>query len=163
MRGIPSQYNVYNASDPFLKRSEVETTWIQKFRLALEEDRVIPYFQPIIDNQTQKIAKYECLARIEDDGEVISPSHFLEAARRSGLMSNLTRMMINKSFKSFADQNIEFSLNITNEDLLDDTFIDFLHVKQAQYRIDPHCVIFEILEDIILSDLSKMPLKNLEF
>ncbi len=161
MRGIPSQYNVYNASDPFLKRSEVETTWIQKFRLALEEDRVIPYFQPIIDNQTEKIAKYECLARIEDDGEVISPSHFLEAARRSGLMSNLTRMMINKSFKSFADQNIEFSLNITNEDLLDDTFIDFLHVKQAQYRIDPHCVIFEILEDIILSDLNKMPLKNL--
>jgi len=45
--------------------------------------------------------------------------------------------------------------------LLDDTFIEFLHVKQAQYRIDPHYVIFEILEDIILSDLSKMPLKNL--
>lgn len=161
MRGIPSQYNIYNSSDPFLKRSQSETEWIQRFRLALEEDCVVPYFQPIIDNQAGTIAKYECLARIEDDGEVISPSHFLEAARRSGLMSNLTRIMINKSFKIFAQQNVEFSINITNEDLLNSNFIEFLLAKQKQYGIDPHYVIFEILEDIIINDANQVPLQNL--
>ena len=161
MRGIPSQFNIYNTNDPFLKRSESETTWIQKFRLALEEDNVIPYFQPIVDNQTEEIVKYECLARIEEDGDIISPAHFLEAARRSGLMSNLTRMMINKSFKIFANHAIEFSINLTTEDLLNPTFIDFLTAKQKLYGIDPKNVIFEVLEDLILSDTHQASLHTL--
>ena len=161
MRGVPNQYNIYNSHDIFLKRAEIETSWIQKFRIALEEDRVVPYFQPIVDNETLHIVKYECLARIEDDGDIISPAHFLEAARRSGLMSNLTRSIINKVFKIFACQKVAFSLNITNEDLLNQTFIDFLQTKQKLYNIDPALVTFEILEDIIISDINLVPLQNL--
>ncbi|ATB69299.1 response regulator [Sulfurospirillum diekertiae] len=161
MRGIPNQYNIYNTHDAFLKQTKIETEWIQKFRIAMEEDRIIPYFQPIIDNATGEIVKYECLARIEDDGEIISPAHFLEAARRSGLMSNLTRLMINKSYKTFSGQNVAFSLNITNEDLLNSNFIDFLQAKQKNYNIEPSLVTFEILEDIIISDANHIPLENL--
>jgi len=162
MRGIPNQYNIYNTQDTFHARTKIETTWIQKFRIALEEDRVIPYFQPIVDNHTCQVVRYECLARIEDDGEIISPANFLEAARRSGLMSNLTRMMINKSFKIFAGKEIAFSINITNEDLLNQTFIDFLQTKQKIYNIDPALITFEILEDIIISDSNHVPLRNLK-
>lgn len=162
MRGIPNQYNIYNTQNISLIRTEIEASWIQKFRTALEEDRVVPYFQPIVDNQTQHIVKYECLARIEDDGDIISPAHFLEAARRSGLMSNLTRNMINKTFKIFAGQEVAFSLNITNEDLLNQTFIDFLEAKQKLYQINPALVTFEILEDIIISDINRVPLQNLQ-
>ena len=161
MRGIPNQYNIYNTHDAFLKQTKIETEWIQKFRVAMEEDRIIPYFQPIVDNATGKIVKYECLARIEDDGEIISPAHFLEAARRSGLMSNLTRIMINKSYKTFAGQNVAFSLNLTNEDLLNPNFIDFVHTKQTIHHIEPSLVTFEILEDIIISDANHIPLQNL--
>ena len=161
MRGIPNQYNIYNTHDAFLKQTKIETEWIQKFRIAMEEDRIIPYFQPIIENETGKIVKYECLARIEDDGEIISPAHFLEAARRSGLMSNLTRIMINKSYKMFAGHDVAFSLNLTNEDLLNPNFIDFVHTKQTIYHIEPSLVTFEILEDIIISDINHIPLQNL--
>jgi len=62
MRGIPNQYNIYNTQDVFLKRTKIETSWIQKFRLALEEDRVVPYFQPIVDNQSLSVVKYECFS-----------------------------------------------------------------------------------------------------
>lgn len=161
MRGVPNQYSIYNTNAPSLKRTEIETSWIQKFRTALEEDRVVPYFQPIVDNQTLSVVKYECLARIEDEGDIISPAHFLEAARRSGLMSNLTRSMLNKAFKIFANQTVALSINITNEDLLNQTFIDFLQTKQKLYGINPALVTFEILEDIIISDTNKIPLQNL--
>lgn len=162
LSGLPSQFNVYDDKDLFLKKTQTETIWIQKFRVSLEEDRIIPYFQPIIDNATEKIVKYECLARVEDDGEIISPSYFLEAARRSGLMCNLTRSMINKCFKVFSGNSISFSINITNEDLLSSSFIDFLAIKQKQYGIEPSQVIFEILEDIILNDFNLIPLHNLQ-
>ena len=152
LKAIPNQYNVYE-NTPSSQQSDDDTSWLFKFREALEQDRVIPFFQPIIDNTTQKIVKYECLARIEEAGTFISPALFLEAARRSGLMSNLTRCMVNKCFKMFSGQkDLEFSLNITNEDLSSNTFIDFLKIKQAQYGIHANHVILEILEDIIIDE-----------
>lgn len=160
-RGIPNQFHIYDGKNAFIKKAKDETAWIQKFRIALEEDRVVPFFQPIISNSSGKIVKYECLARVEDEGEIISPIHFLESARRSGLMGNLTRSMINKCFKLFSGNEIEFSLNIANEDLLDHTFIDFLTMKQKHYNINPQHVILEILEDIIISDVNPLPLQNL--
>lgn len=160
-RGIPNQFHIYDGKNAFIKKAKDETAWIQKFRIALEEDRVVPFFQPIISNHSGKIVKYECLARVEDDGEIISPIHFLESARRSGLMGNLTRSMINKCFKIFSGNEIEFSLNIANEDLLDNTFIDFIMMKQKHYNINPQHVILEILEDIIISDVNPLPLQNL--
>lgn len=160
-RGIPNQFHIYDGKNAFIKKAKDETAWIQKFRIALEEDKVVPFFQPIISNSSGKIVKYECLARVEDEGEIISPIHFLESARRSGLMGNLTRSMINKCFKLFSGNEIEFSLNIANEDLLDHTFIDFLTMKQKHYNINPQHVILEILEDIIISDVNPLPLQNL--
>lgn len=162
LRGIPDQFNIYDSHEGFLQKSQHDTTWIQKFRLAFEEDRIVPYFQPIVDNETSKIISYECLARIEEEGEIITPSYFLEAARKSGLMSNLTRTMINKCFKVFADSEMMFSINITNEDLLSETFIDFLTIKQAHYHIKSHNVTLEILEDIVINECSVMPLKHLQ-
>jgi EAL domain-containing protein (putative c-di-GMP-specific phosphodiesterase class I) len=69
--------------------------------------------------------------------------------------------MINKSYKTFSGQKVAFSLNITNEDLLNSNFIDFLQAKQKSYDIDPSLVTFEILEDIIISDANHIPLQNL--
>ena len=162
LQGIPNTFNLFESVHPSSEQALMGTTWIQKLRLALEEDRVFPLFHPIVDNQTQNIISYECLARIEEEGCIVTPGSFLEAARRSGLMGNITRTMINKCFKIFADKEIAFSLNITNEDLLNPTFIDFLTLKQRQYGIKPERIVLEILEDIILNDSNHTSLKNLK-
>lgn len=163
LRGIPNQINFYDNHAIAVHETTDENLWFQKFRIALEEDRVIPFFQPIIYNKTKQIARYECLARIEEAGDFVSPGQFLEAARRSGLMTNLTRSMINKCFKMFSNQeNIQFSINITNEDLLSNSFLDFLTIKLAQYNLRPNQVIIEILEDIILNDSNSIPLEVLK-
>lgn len=161
MKNLPNQYTIYNAPELFEQPSFKDNEWTQKFRLALEEDRLIPFFQPIVDATSQQIVSYECLARIEEDGQFITPFHFLEAARHSGLMSNLTRVMIHKAFKLFSNNNACFSINISNEDLLTQDFINFLIHKQKSTPIDPHRITFEILEDIIISDANHVPLQNL--
>lgn len=162
LQGVPNAFNLYDTIHPSSMQALMGTTWIQKLRLALEEDRVFPLFHPIVDNQTQNIISYECLARIEEEECIVTPGSFLEAARRSGLMGNITRTMINKCFKIFSDKEIAFSLNITNEDLLNPTFIDFLKLKQNQYNIKPERIVLEILEDIILNDSNHTSLKNLK-
>jgi len=160
--GIPNQYSVYDATQhPSLEEGS-KTQWVQKFRQALEENRVIPLFHPIVENETQEIVSYECLARIEEEGYIITPAFFLESARRSGLMCNLTRSMIQQCFKIFAHNEVSFSINITNEDLLNPSFCEFIKHKHEYYAIDPKRVVLEILEDIILNNDNSVALNTLQ-
>ncbi len=50
---------------------------IDMVKKALAESRIISYFQPIINNKTKTIEKYESLVRlIDEDDKVLSPFHF---------------------------------------------------------------------------------------
>ena len=160
-RGLPNQCASYDEHTHSINDDKMQNVWMQKLRLALEENRLIPVVHPIVDNQTQTIVSYECLARIEEQSGLISPIHFLEAARRSGLMCNLTRTMIHQCFKLFSQSSLSFSINIANEDLIHPSFIDFITFKQKQFDIDPTCVSLEILEDVILGKDNDVPLRNL--
>ncbi len=115
---------------------------------ALDEDKFIPYYQGIRNNKTQKIDKFEVLARIEDEGKIISPFVFLEAARLSGLLPEITKIMIDKSFKLMASNDYSFSINITEDDLSRNYLASYLSIKAKEYKIEPKRVILEILEGI---------------
>lgn len=115
---------------------------------ALDEDLVVPYFQGIYDNKKEKITKFESLVRIIKDNEVISPYRFLEPAKLSGLLTEITKVMIEKSFKAMSKNNYNFSINITEDDLSRNYLIDFLNSQSAKYNIEKNRVILEILEGI---------------
>ena len=83
--------------------------------------------------------------------EVISPYHFMDVAKLSGLLPEITRMMIDKSFKIMSNNDYSFSLNITEDDLSQNYLLEFLSEKAAQYKIAPHRVILEILEGVSAS------------
>lgn len=154
-------YKVYEENSYFIKGLQAESHWYEKIREIIENDKLIPYFHPIVSNKTKEIIKYECLVRADDDGKIISPIHFLESAKKAGLIGNLSRIMINKCFKFFSNSNIHFSLNITNQDLLDDKFVDFVISKQRHYKIEPKQVMFEILEDVTFDKNYDSPINNL--
>lgn len=115
---------------------------------ALSEDTIVPYYQGIRDNLTKKIKKYEALARIVSNGEIISPYKFLEPARLSGVLPEITKIMIDKVFKQMSINDYTFSLNITEEDLTREYLLAYLNEKSLEYKIDPKRVILEILEGV---------------
>ncbi len=115
---------------------------------ALGEDAIVPFFQGIRDNETQKINKFECLARIRIGTEIITPDAFLEAAKLSGLLPEITKVMIDKSFQIMQHNNTTFSLNITEDDLSHRYLFEYIAKKSLQYKISPSRVILEILEGV---------------
>ncbi|MFT7008330.1 MAG: PAS domain S-box-containing protein/diguanylate cyclase (GGDEF)-like protein [Colwellia sp.] len=115
---------------------------------ALELDQLTPYFQGIYDNQNQTIQKFEVLARIVKGDEVISPYHFLDTAKLSGLLPEITRVILDKSFKIMSNYDYTFSLNITEDDLSQDYLLAYLAEKTVQYNIPPQRIILEILEGV---------------
>ena len=81
-------------------------------RNAIDNDLVVPFFQGIYDNKECIITKYEALVRIVQDDKIISPYEFLEPARLSGLLPEITKIMIDKSFKIMSNNTHTFSINI---------------------------------------------------
>lgn len=145
-------YYLYNPLSKYVKAQEIKNYWILRIKEAVANENIIPYFQPIINNSTGKIEKYECLARIKDENKIISPYMFIDAARITGNLSYVTKSLISQSFKKFSDKDFEFSINITGEDLLLD-YLEFYLLKYAQkYNINPSRVVLEMLEDITTLD-----------
>jgi len=120
--------------------------WIQEIKDAILDDRIAVFFQPIVSNKTNTINKYESLIRLIDkEGNIITPWHFLEIAKKAKLYKKLTKIVIKKSFEAFKDNAYEFSINLTVDDILDKDINAYIFQTLEAYDISQR-VIFEIVE-----------------
>ncbi|MDZ7819721.1 MAG: EAL domain-containing protein [Aliarcobacter sp.] len=121
--------------------------WTKKLKSAFINDNIEVYFQPLVNNRTLKVDKYECLVRlIEENGKVISPYFFLDISKKSNQYTKLTKIVLEKSFKKFENLPFEFSVNISYEDIESTDFLDFIKAMLKKYNV-ANRVVFEILED----------------
>lgn len=132
----------------FTSKAEQENNiaWYKRIKEAVEESRIVPYFQPMVDNKTGQIIKYEALIRlIERDGTVISPYLFLEIAKKTKLYPELTKMMVEKVVEKFQLHHVPVSLNLSTQDLINPELADFLEQTIQNNKMGRY-IIFEILE-----------------
>ncbi|WP_310440563.1 EAL domain-containing protein [Sulfuricurvum sp.] len=136
----------FNDNTALTEKTRNNIWMVNKIKLAIEEDRIVPYFQGIVDNTTRQIVKYEALIRlVESNGAVLSPYWFLEHAKKSKLYDILTRIMIEKTFAVFEHNGYEFSLNLTVQDIVTDETRKFLyHMLESSSAAKR--VVFEIVE-----------------
>lgn len=121
--------------------------WGRKVKDALEENRLIAYFQPIYDISQNRIYKFEALVRMIDNDKVISPFFFLEAAKQIGKLHEITRVMIVQVFSIASEYpEVEFSINTSFEDFEHAEIMPFIAEQLEKYKINPSNIIFEILE-----------------
>ena len=137
---------VYSSDLDIEKEFEKNIVWTQKVKRALFEDKIVVYFQPIFNNHTQKIEKYESLVRlIDEDGSIVSPFYFLDIAKSSGQYIDITKVVIKKSFEKFTKEDVEFSINLTIEDILNKELCSYLEDMINKYEVSNKLVI-EIVE-----------------
>ncbi|WP_456450376.1 EAL domain-containing protein [Hydrogenimonas sp.] len=137
---------VYDDSIDLSERYRKNLEWAEKLKRAIEEDRIVPYFQPIVATRTGEVKIYEALIRIVDeDGTVHTPFHFLDIAKRTKYYPELTKRMADKVFTLLKQIPHDISLNIS--------YLDIINKETMKYIIDkmencPHHerIHFEILE-----------------
>lgn len=113
---------------------------------ALYEGRVVTFFQPIIRSETGEIDKYECLVRIiGEDGTVIPPGQFLDAAKKARIYTKITIAVIDNACAAFADSTMEFSVNLSTQDILDLAVVRHLKKKLQNPSIAQRAIL-EIVE-----------------
>ena len=92
--------------------------WLARIREAVDEDQIIPHFQPIAETATGRVAKYEALARIQTtDGSISSPGQFMRVAKNSRYYPDITRTIIEKSLAVFRRRPEDLSVNLSVLDI----------------------------------------------
>jgi PAS domain S-box-containing protein/diguanylate cyclase (GGDEF)-like protein len=140
-------YLFYDESLHIKEDYENNLLWIKRLRVAIDENRIVPFYQPIINAKTLEIEKYEALVRIiEEDGTVISPLHFLEISKKVKLYHQITTIMIDKVFEEMRHhQDLQCSINLSIEDI-QDSFMNAYILNKIKYCPYSYRIIFEILE-----------------
>ncbi len=140
-------YEIYHEDDRVVeKQYEKNIEWIKRLKRSIELDRVVPFFQPIVNVRTLKPKGYESLVRIlDDEGNPISPGEFLEIAKKSRFYLSLTELMIKKSCEYFERSSCSFSINLSILDILNEDIVKSLRGNIERYGV-ANRIILEIVE-----------------
>ena len=134
-------------SDGLHHKSRQSQISVERIRDALDEDRIVCYYQPIFDLQTGKIVRYEALLRIIDEkGEMLLPFRFLPGILHTSLYADLTKRVIQLVMKTIEDKGIACTLNLNVSDLMDNTiYKNLLKELKKKERLCEYLTI-ELLE-----------------
>jgi len=148
-KGIKQIYKYFDSEiEEIEKNQKNRLFWINKSIEAVNTSNIIPFFQPIVDNYSQNIIKYEVLARLKNGDEYVSPYFFIEPAKEAGILVYITKMIIEKSFEKIANTDLSISINITTHDLEENYLIDFLDNNLKKNNLKESQITIEILEGI---------------
>lgn len=143
-----NSYKLFDLNSSYIKNQLQNIEWISHVRQYIEDERFVLFYQPILDNRTNEITKYECLIRIAQGDSYIAPHDFMYACKATGTLELISRFVIKTACEKFENTDYSFSINITAEDINLGFLEKILLEKCEQHNIDPSRITLEILEDI---------------
>jgi diguanylate cyclase (GGDEF)-like protein len=159
-----NRVHIYEPDDAELTRRHGEMQWVSRIQDALERDRFVVEYQPIVptDNPSLVNTCFEILVRMRDENDsIIPPGAFIPAAERYNLMPALDRWVINHVIErlSAAPAHLAqlefFTINLSGHSLGDEQFLDFVMLKLKASKIPADKLCFEITETAAVANLSR--------
>jgi diguanylate cyclase (GGDEF)-like protein len=156
VRGYDSSIRVTRDSRRFFELSQEVTH-------AIEEDRIIAYFQPIVSTTEQSVYAYEALARlVRKDGEIVPAEIFIDAVEQSGVITSLDKYMIQKvtnTMLNVAGKSKDYPLvfiNLSPASVQNCGILQYASTVCMEKGIPPQRIVFEMTERQVVSDLTRM-------
>ncbi|NCB55093.1 MAG: GGDEF and EAL domain-containing protein [Epsilonproteobacteria bacterium] len=151
------KYWIFEDSMPFAQEYENNLKYATKVRKAIVDcSGIVPYFQPIIDNETGVVVKFESLSRmIDEEGIIHTPHNFIPVAKMIKVYDKITTTIIEKTFEIFEHNSYDFSINLSFEDIVNQDIYDFIIQKLHDSRMGERLT-FELLESEKVNDFNKV-------
>jgi len=174
-----NQSHLYEQSNDEKNVMGSELGWSQRLRDAMEKDKFILNFQPILDlnlvNLNELPAEdgaiwdrytedksnslhYEVLLRMRgEDGTVYFPDSFIPTAERFNLMREVDLWVINKALSVLSSlqesrENIVFSINLSGHTLNAENSLFKIKTLLKQHAVNPQSLIFEVTETCAIAN-----------
>ncbi len=154
-----SNWELYSSQTQDKEELYHRINWKQQIEHALENDRFVLYFQPILDIRSGYISHYESLVRmIDDSGKIIPPITFIPVAEQTGLIYEIDVHIVRLAVKALRafhqyDPDISLSVNLSARALSNKQFINLVEQCVKSSPLERSKLLFELTETSALEDV----------
>ena len=135
----------------------------EQLREALQENRVRPFFQRIVDCSSGELFACEALARIIDrTGGIITAGSFIGTIEKYGMARDLDRAVIEQALQAKQQQmrsgrpGMKVFLNLSAQEIQGRNILAYAEQLCNELQIPPGCIVFELLERDAIGDMTNM-------
>jgi EAL domain-containing protein (putative c-di-GMP-specific phosphodiesterase class I) len=132
-------------------REEERRLWTERIELALAEDRLQFWGQPVHDPRSGRIHHHELLLRMQLDGQIITPNRFLPHAESTELISHIDAWAVREGIRLGSRDPV--AINLSAKSLGNPRVLEWVKSGLAEFGTDPANVIFEITETAAAENL----------
>ncbi len=139
-------------------------TWVSRINQALEEDRLELRCQkiaPLSPAGEQAGVHYEILLSMQnEEGALISPGTFMQAAERYGRMLAVDRWVIASVLRWMQEHRQtlamsgSFSINLSGHSMNDESLMEFIFQQFSLYEVPREKICFEVTETTAIANLA---------
>ncbi len=129
---------------------------VEHIKKAIDENRLVCVYQPIVHTKNKKISKYEALVRIVDESDpkkLITPYYFLDSIKETVHYIELSHFVLQSVFdilKTHPDIHLSFNIDIS--DLYNEEMMKIIRQELYTNRVLANRLTFEILEHSEITD-----------
>jgi diguanylate cyclase (GGDEF)-like protein len=115
---------------------------------AVAEGRIVPFFQPIVALDDNRIFAVEVLSRLPQEGLFLEANRFIEYAEKAGVIHRLDIMVMEQALHAVAAAGFDgyVFLNLSPRALALSDFLASLKQTVAASGVSPGRIVFEITE-----------------
>ena len=97
----------------------------EKLERAVEENRFLLYLQPFFYTETRRIAGFEALIRLREDGRILTPKDFIVTLERTGLIRRVEDALLDRvrDFIGGLSGDVYVSFNVSPKSFRDPSFL----------------------------------------
>lgn len=126
-------------------------------RRCVRREELLLHYQPKLNTTTGEVIGVEALARWDHDGEMVSPELFISMAEEGGLITDLTRSLLDQALGQLARWDeagftLSMAVNLSPRNLLDPALPRRVMQLLERHGIAPHRLVLEITETTLMPD-----------
>jgi len=174
-----NQWHLYDQSNDDKDVMGVELSWSHRIRDAMENNKFVLYFQPILDlrlldthdlpdkdgaiwdeyvRNKKNHLHYELLLRMrKGENQLHYPDSFIPTAERFNLMCDVDMWVLNEALGILTDvqktrPNVSFSINLSGQTLNAEGSLNNIKLLLNDYNVNPASLIFEVTETCAIAN-----------
>lgn len=133
--------------------------WITRIRDALDADRFVIHYQPLVSLHGDPGEMYDVYLRMKDErGELVPPLAFLQIAEEQGLLWEIDRWVVGRAIAVIGERlragiRTTLMVRITEVSLQDDSLFKHIQEQLARHGADGSLLVLQLSESKVFTHL----------
>lgn len=143
--------------EQFLHRKKL----LELMRRGIAEERFSVWYQPLYHCVSGRFCSAEALLRLRDEeGKIISPGEFIPLAEQTGLIDDLSWVVLEQSCRMLSRTSprelSSISINLSMQQFVSEDLVQRIGDCLRRYKVSPSRLKIEITERVLTQDFNRM-------